>query len=115
MLAYIIKRLLLVPVTLLAIILVNFIVIQFAPGGPVEQTIAQIQGIGIDPTARITGGGSSDSLTSNGNQQSSVSKGNVDSIYRGARGLDPEIIKEIERDFGFDKPVHIRFFKMIKN
>ena len=115
MLAYIIKRLLLVPVTLLAIILVNFIVIQFAPGGPVEQTIAQIQGIGIDATARITGGGSSDSLTSNGNQQSSVSKGNVDSIYRGARGLDPEIIKEIERDFGFDKPVHIRFFKMIKN
>ena len=115
MLAYIIKRLLLVPVTLLAIILVNFIVIQFATGGPVEQTIAQIQGIGIDATARITGGGSSDSLTSNGNQQSSVSKGNVDSIYRGARGVDPEIIKEIERDFGFDKPVHIRFFEMIKN
>ncbi|GIR53926.1 MAG: hypothetical protein CM15mP62_13970 [Rhodospirillaceae bacterium] len=61
MLAYIIKRLLLVPVTLFAIILVNFIVIQFAPGGPVEQTIAQIQGISVDATARITGGGSSDS------------------------------------------------------
>ena len=56
MLAYIIKRLLLVPVTLFAIILVNFIVIQFAPGGPVEQTIAQIQCIGVYATSRITRG-----------------------------------------------------------
>ena len=101
MLAYIIKRLLLVPVTLFAIILVNFIVIQFAPGGPVEQTIAQIQGISVDATARITGGGSSDSLASSPDQKASLSKGNMDSVYRGARGLDPEVIKEIEKDFGF--------------
>ena len=63
MLAYVIKRLLLVPVTLFAIILVNFIVIQFAPGGPVEQTIAQIQGIDVDATALITDTGSSDSVS----------------------------------------------------
>ena len=115
MLAYIIKRLLLVPATLFAIILVNFIVIQFAPGGPVEQTIAQIQGISVDATARITGGGSSDSLASSPDQKASLSKGNMDSVYRGARGLDPEVIKEIEKDFGFDKPVHVRFFDMIRN
>mgnify|MGYP004088086461 CR=1 FL=1 len=89
--------------------------IQFAPGGPVEQTIAQIQGISVDATARITGGGSSDSLASSPDQKASLSKGNMDSVYRGARGLDPEVIKEIEKDFGFDKPVHVRFFDMIKN
>ena len=115
MLSYIAKRLLLVPVTLLAIILVNFIVIQFAPGGPVEQTIAQIQGIGVDATARITGAGSSDSLVSTSETRTGVVKGNSDSVYRGARGLDPEIIKEIEKDFGFDKPVHERFFLMLKD
>ena len=115
MLAYIFKRLLLVPITLLAIIVVNFIVIQFAPGGPVEQTIAKIQGVGIDATARISGSGSGDSVM-NKNQNQAVKKdGNASSVYRGARGLDPDLIKEIERNFGFDKPVHERFILMIKN
>ena len=97
MLAYIFKRLLLVPITLLAIIMVNFIVIQFAPGGPVEQTIAKIQGVGIDATARISGSGSGDSVVNKNQSQSAKKDGNASSVYRGARGLDPELIKEIER------------------
>ena len=115
MLAYIFKRLLLVPITLLAIIIVNFTVIQFAPGGPVEQTIAKIQGVGIDATARISGSGSGDSVVNKNQSQSAKKDGNASSVYRGARGLDPELIKEIERSFGFDKPVHERFILMIKN
>ena len=115
MLAYIFKRLLLVPITLLAIIIVNFIVIQFAPGGPVEQTIAKIQGVGIEATARISGSGSGDSVVNKNQSQSAKKDGNASSVYRGARGLDPELIKEIERSFGFDKPVHERFILMIKN
>ncbi|MBH68254.1 MAG: microcin ABC transporter permease [Rhodospirillaceae bacterium] len=115
MVVYIAKRLLLVPITLLAIILVNFVVIQFAPGGPVEQTIAQIQGIGVEATARITGSGGADSQMTESNIGPSFSRGNSESIYRGARGLDPDIIREIERDFGFDKPVHERFFLMLKS
>ena len=115
MLAYIFKRLLLVPATLLAIILVNFAVIQFAPGGPVEQTIAKIQGVGIEATARISGSGMGDSLAGNKQNEIEKTRSNTASVYRGARGLDPELIKEIERTFGFDKPVYERFILMLKN
>ena len=115
MLAYIFKRLLLVPITLLAIILVNFLVIQFAPGGPVEQTIAKIQGVSIDATTRISGSGTGDALVNNNESQKSRSKSNSSSVYRGARGLDPELIKEIEKTFGFDKPVYERFIMMLQN
>ncbi len=115
MLAYVVKRLLLVPLTLLAIIFVNFAVVQFAPGGPVEQTIAQIQGLGMDVTARISGTGGGDSATSTTSPVTDRGISNTSSTYRGARGLDPEIIQEIERRFGFDKPLHERFFKMLRN
>ena len=116
MLAYIIKRLLLIPVTLLAIIVVNFVVIQFAPGGPVEQTIARIQGFNIDATARISGSASGDLAVSGSEAKAGRSAGgNTSSTYRGARGLDPEIIKEIERLYGFDKPIHERFLLMMSN
>jgi microcin C transport system permease protein len=116
MLTYIIKRLLLIPITLLAIIIINFGVIQFAPGGPVEQTIARIQGFSTDATARISGS-SSGELAPSGSEANAgqPSVGNTSSTYRGARGLDPDIIKEIERLYGFDKPVHERFFLMMSN
>ena len=113
MLAYIFKRLLLVPVTLLAIIIVNFAVIQFAPGGPVEQTIAKIQGVGIEATSRITGSGMGDTLANNKQNEITKTRGNTSSVYRGARGLDPELIQEIERTFGFDKPVYERFARFV--
>ena len=116
MFAYIVKRLLFVPVTLFAIVLVNFVVVQFAPGGPVEQTIATIQGLGVDATSRISGTGGGDTQAAPGAAPGADRGGGAaDSAYRGARGLDPEIVKEIERQFGFDKPVHERFVLMLRN
>ena len=111
MLAYIIRRLLLVIPTLFGIMLVNFAIIQFAPGGPVEQAIAEFQGHGTDATSRFSGtgsdiqGGGTEAATSGG--ASGVSK------YRGAQGLRPEIIAEIEKQYGFDRPAHERFFSMV--
>ncbi len=110
MLAYIVRRLFLVIPTLFGIMLLNFVIVQFAPGGPVEQLIAQIQGEGVEATSRVSGGqGEPQGAGTGQRSHSSTSK------YRGAEGLDPEIVKEIERMFGFDKPVHERFFTMIWN
>jgi len=111
LLAYIIRRLLLMIPTLFGIMVLNFAVIQFAPGGPIEQIIAEIQGTAIGATARIGGSGGGD-LSSSGPAASGSS---ADSSYRGAQGLDPEFIKELEKQFGFDKPAHERFFLMMKN
>ncbi len=97
--------------TLFGIMVLNFAVIQFAPGGPIEQIIAEIQGTAVSATARIGGSGGGD--LSSGSSPSAGS-GN-ESSYRGAQGLDPEFIKELEVQFGFDKPAHERFFLMIKN
>lgn len=98
--------------TLFGIMVLNFVVIQFAPGGPIEQIIAEIQGTAVGATARIGGSGAGD--TSSGGSSTSSGVGS-DSAYRGAQGLDPEFIKELEVQFGFDKPAHERFFLMIKN
>ena len=105
--AYIIRRLLLIIPTLFAIMVVNFAVIQIAPGGPVEQVIAQLTGTGADITERVTRSGTSETLdTGRGN--------NSNPPYRGAQGLDPEFIKELEKQFGFDKPLTVRFVDMMK-
>lgn len=112
MIAYIIRRLLLMIPTLLGIMIINFIVIQAAPGGPVEQTIAKLKGTAIDSTARITGGGGSEVM---GGVQPQASPTDTSSKYRGARGLDPKFIAEIERMYGFDKPMPERFLMMMKS
>jgi microcin C transport system permease protein len=114
MLAYIIRRLLLIIPTLFGIMVINFIFVQFAPGGPVEQTISQIQGTAVDATARAAGTSQSDATPGSQPQTIGTGGGNA-SKYRGARGLDPELIKEIEKLYGFDKPAHIRFVDMLKN
>jgi len=111
MLAYIIRRLLLVIPTLFGIMVINFIIVQAAPGGPVEQTIAQITGTGVEATARVSG--TSQGETGGGQPQAAAQPST--SKYRGARGLDPELIKEIEKLYGFDKPAHERFWLMMKN
>ena len=108
MTAYIIRRLLLVIPTLIGIMTVNFIIIQIAPGGPVEQMIAQLQGEAVSATERLSGGGEDVK-----GQKSSVS--DKPSKYRGAQGLAPELVEEIERMYGFDKPLHVRFFKMMRD
>src|SRR6185369_15795406 len=113
MATYLLKRLLLIVPTLFGIMLISFAIVQFAPGGPVDRIIAQITGTDVSATARI-GGGQGDGLSS-AQTQSSQSAGEVSSKYRGAQGLDPEFIKSLEKQFGFDKPAHERFFLMMKN
>jgi microcin C transport system permease protein len=107
MLAYVIRRLLLVIPTLFGIMVINFVIVQAAPGGPVEQLIAQIQGTAVESTARVGG-------TAGGEASAPVTRGSANT-YRGARGLDPELVKEIERLYGFDKPPVERFVLMMKS
>ncbi len=114
MLAYIARRLLLMVPTLFGIMLISFVVVQFAPGGPVERVIAQLQGSDTSATGRFGGSPSGDFGTAPqpGGQ---FAADPVNSRYRGAQGLDPEFIKSLERQFGFDKPAHERFFKMMSD
>jgi microcin C transport system permease protein len=99
--------LLIIP-TLFGIMLVNFIIVQAAPGGPVELMIARVKGTAVDATARVGGTGGE---TRGAGGAPTASSG---SQYRGARGLDPEFIKQLERQFGFDRPAHERFFLMMR-
>jgi microcin C transport system permease protein len=114
MFAYIVRRLLLIIPTLLGIMVINFIVVQFAPGGPVEQIIAQLTGTDVGATARI-GGGTGGEISGQAGQAQAQTAGEATSKYRGAQGLDPEFIKQIEKQFGFDKPIHERFLLMMAN
>jgi microcin C transport system permease protein len=111
---YILKRIMLMFLTLFGIMLISFTIIQFAPGGPVERVIAQLTGTDSGATSRI-GGGSGDGLQGGGAQPGAGTSDGGSSRYRGGQGLDPEFIKELERQFGFDKPAHERFFLMMKN
>ncbi len=106
--AYILRRILLMIPTLLGIMVINFAVIQFAPGGPIEQIISQLTE-GAGATDRFTGAGGQGEAASASSQVAS------DSQYRGAQGLDPEFIKELEKQFGFDKPPAERFLLMLWN
>ncbi|PYC24517.1 microcin ABC transporter permease [Aquipseudomonas alcaligenes] len=104
MLAYIVRRLLLIIPTLLGILLINFIIVQAAPGGPVEQMIAKLEGFDAasgGATGRVSGGGGEVSVAG--------------SNYRGAQGLDPELVAEIEKMYGFDKSAPERFWLMISS
>src|SRR5438477_508607 len=113
MTAYIIRRLLFMVPTLLGIMLVSFVVVQFAPGGPVERVIAQISGADTGATSRISGSQGGDfGARAPG---PTAAGGAVSSKYRGAQGLDPEFIKSLEKQFGFDKPAWQRFGMMIWN
>src|SRR5450432_1289838 len=108
MLAYILRRLLLMVPTLFGIVLIAFAIVQFVPGGPVERAIAQLQG---DDQAggRLGGGG-----VAAGGAAAHVG-GDVSSRYRGAQGLDPKFIAELNRQYGFDKPVYERFWILLRD
>jgi microcin C transport system permease protein len=112
MAAYILRRLLLIIPTMIGIMAISFIVVQFAPGGPVERVIAQLQGTDVSATARITGGGGDFGGVNTGQAGASDP---IQSKYRGAQGLDPEFIKSLEQQFGFDKPPLERFGLMLWN
>jgi microcin C transport system permease protein len=113
MFAYIVRRILLIFPTLLGIMVVNFLVIQAAPGGPVEQMIARIKGAGVHHAGRVSGAGQGD-IAGTG-AAPAAGRSESAGVYRGARGLDPELIREIERRFGFDRPAHERLLHMIRS
>jgi len=113
MLAYIARRILLMIPTIFGIMLVSFIIVQFAPGGPVERIIAQLQGFEAGATSRFGGGGSDIGQTGSG--QVGGAGADTTGRYRGAQGLDPKFIAELEKQFGFDKPAPERFLIMLKN
>ena len=113
MTAYIIRRILFMIPTIFGIMLVSFVVVQFAPGGPVERVIAQLSGNDTGATSRISGSAGGD-FGSRGNLQSGAQL-EVNAKYRGAQGLDPEFIKSLEKQFGFDKPAPERFALMVWN
>ena len=114
MYAYIVRRLLLIIPTLLGIMVINFAVVQVLPGGPVEQMIAQLTGEAIDVTARV-GGEAGSEVAAGKRTQVTGKQAGAPSRYRGAQGLPPELIKDIERQFGLDKPAHERFALMISS
>ncbi|PWC50740.1 microcin C ABC transporter permease YejB [Azospirillum sp. TSA6c] len=112
MLAYIIRRLLLIIPTLFGIMVINFLIVQIAPGGPIEQMIARVQGTAVEATSRIGGSAGGDA---NAAQRQNQTGGDNGGKYRGAQGLDPAFIKQLEKEFGFDKPLHERFIHMMSN
>lgn len=102
---YILRRLLLMVPTLLGIMLINFVVVQIAPGGPVERAIAQIQGHATDATDRFAGSVGGEVAQDTGDE----------GVSRGSQGLPPELVAELERMYGFDRPAHERFLLMLGN
>ena len=103
MLAYIVRRVLLIVPTVFGIMLLNFAIVQVVPGGPVEQIIAELTKGAVSATERVTGGGSEIKTTGQAD----------DGKYRGAQGLDPAFIAQIEKTFGLDRPAHERFLLMM--
>ena len=101
MLAYIIRRILLIVPTLFGIMVVNFAIVQVAPGGPIDQIVAQIRGTAGGALERISG--------------SSTGETGAAGDSRGGRGIDAQLIKDLERQLGFDKPPLERFLLMMKN
>src|SRR5215831_4102771 len=106
MTAYLLRRLLLVIPTLFGIIAINFAVVQFAPGGPVDQMIAELKGKGAGTMERMSG--------STGGESAAPASASDSGTYRGARGLDPHLIADIRKMFGFDKPPLERFWQMLR-
>lgn len=98
---YVIKRLLLIPLTLLGILFINFLIVQLAPGGPVEHTLAKYRGMNVNATSQISG--------------SAQMHLDNSSTYQGSQGVPEDLVKELEKQFGFDKPAHLRFWKMLKD
>jgi microcin C transport system permease protein len=117
MLAYVARRLVLMVPTLFGIMVVNFVIVQAAPGGPVELMIARLKGTAVEATARLSGsaGGETAAAGAARDAAGAAGAGDVTAKYRGARGLDPELIRELERQYGFDRPPLERFLRMMRS
>ena len=107
MLAYTLRRILLIIPTIIGIMAISFVIVQFAPGGPIERIISQINGSENSALSRVSGGYTGDF------NQSTYQNSDISGKYRGSKGLDPEFILELEKQFGFDKPPLQRFLQMI--
>ena len=112
MLAYVARRLLLVVPTLFGIMLANFLIVQAAPGGPVDLVLARLRGATVQATARVGGTGGGE--TGGGVAGPALGAGE-DGVSRAARGIDPELVRQLEKQFGFDKPAWQRFVHMLRN
>src|SRR5213083_734752 len=113
MLAYIARRLLLVVPTLFGIMLANFLIVQAAPGGPVDLMIARLRGHVGEATARVAGTGASE--TAGGRLARPGAGGDEDGVTRAAQGIDPDLVRQLEKQFGFDKPAWQRFVHMMRS
>lgn len=113
MIHYIIRRLLLIIPTIIGILTITFVVLQFTPGGPIQTIAAQLQGNGSGSLDRLSGGGSDMGVSAE--NMASVHEHSSQSVYRGAQGMDPEYIKKLETKFGFDKPVWQRYFILLRD
>jgi microcin C transport system permease protein len=111
--AYIVRRLLLVVPTLVGIMLANFLIVQAAPGGPVDLMIARLRGHGGEATARIGGTAAGD--VGGGGAARELAERGEEGATRASRGVDPELIRQLEKQFGFDKPAWQRFLTMMRN
>jgi len=101
--------------TLFGIMVLNFLIVQAAPGGPIEQIVARLQGNAVEATARVSGSAGGEAAGPGQPLRDSNAAAAVSSRYRGAQGVDPDLILELEKQFGFDQPLHVRFIKMIGN
>src|SRR5262245_10497433 len=111
MISYTFRRLLFMIPTLLGIMIVNFVIVQTAPGGPVDVMIARLRGQGAEATARIGGSTAGEA----GGRTNETPRSSGEAHYRGARGIDPELIKQLEKQYGFDRPATERFVLMMRN
>lgn len=113
MFAYIVRRLLLIIPTLIGIMTINFLIVQAAPGGPVEQALAKLKGDDVSAMSRFS---QSEGAEGGGSQSpGSLDSSGGSSKYRGSRGIEPELIADIEKQYGFDKPAPERFIKMLRD
>ena len=109
MLTYIVRRLLLMIPTLLGIMIINFLIVQLAPGGPIDRYLAELRGLGSGALESATGGNAGDV----GFDAADLAAGDGDSVYRGAEGLDPAFVAQLREQFGYDLPLHERFLRMM--
>ncbi|UXN03197.1 microcin C ABC transporter permease YejB [Bartonella sp. HY406] len=112
MAAYILRRLLLIIPTIIGILTITFVILQFTPGGPIETIAAQLQGGGNGPLDRISGGGGDMGISA---ENVGAHTSSSQSIYRGAQGMDPAYIKKLEEKFGFDKPAWQRYLILLRD
>jgi microcin C transport system permease protein len=112
MISYTLRRLLFMIPTLLGIMIVNFAIVQTAPGGPVDVMIARIRGHGSEATARV-GGSTGGEIAGGRAAEAPTTSG--EARYRGARGIDPDLIRQLEKQYGFDRPATERFWLMMRN